>query len=510
MDGPHSINKRIRRFPREHIEIPGGKIRIWKRYPDGSIKFNKHFVKLWSLLRSTGLFVNRGGVLMTEFTRPTVDTSTLIGTSFLTDPSSIVRVVLFDLKNEGGPIIISNRFLLETYSDGPDFEISWNIPERTDVRIGFYTSDTFEFNETNKLYLITGNKGPSIFNSNRYNNHKGSFRCGKISRIYVAVDKDVKVELNVKVIIPLERYFPVVAYQRPYTKYLNIPIKSRKSQCDNTSCNKVNNIQNNQTNSDHIECDPSHCDDVQYRIPVYTLTVPSPDSNMMYKRPTCQMKWVAEYIQEYLELTSLSITLFEPIEAQRTLYVSPQIQRTLSVSPDTYRLPITVYSYGIPVKSEVTMITNNAGTENRINEWGNDYVGLRLKPGRNMLVKIDYQFTAQIQVFVDTLDIIFRSTCQYYKAGLWKYHTNLNATTYTPEGDANIRIPVLPKISENEGPFIQRTINGSFLLQNDATDFNLTIYCEVENSIFNANNSYQVLEQGSYFNVTITYIPANP
>ena len=74
------------------------------------------------------------------------------------------------------------------------YEISWQVvdPITENFLIGFYTSDNFAFDVENVLFLITGNKGASIFCK-----PCGSFINFGTLNFYVATNEFVRV--NVKV-----------------------------------------------------------------------------------------------------------------------------------------------------------------------------------------------------------------------------------------------------------------------------------------------------------------------
>jgi hypothetical protein len=254
--------------------ICGEKILVYNIGEDGKPIFTKQFLKLWQLLTYTGPYAQRedGGIVET-FPLPENSLSKLIGIGQSVDPTSTVRLILFSNQTQNGPILDINPnipFLLTTYDASVNYKISWRIkPNREKIcnktKIGFYSSANFEFEIDNHLELISGNKGVCIFTEN-----SGSFICEMIKNIYVAVDQDVLVDVDVKVVIPNERLYP----PRSFTRYIKIY---------DDDCNK-------------------------HEIPVYTLSPVSQEVGL--KEASEGFRYIARLIREYLEKTSLSIILF--------------------------------------------------------------------------------------------------------------------------------------------------------------------------------------------------------
>ena len=154
--------------------------------------FDKEYAELWSILQDVGPSVNGGAGFSTDLPKPLLFVSKFTGISVLTDPSSPVKILGFDIKNldgpsamvsktplrghppqnaahfGGGPVAsIENGFTIRTFSDASNYKISYKIknltgglPNEPNVKIGFYTSNIFEFNVENILQLITGSRGP--------------------------------------------------------------------------------------------------------------------------------------------------------------------------------------------------------------------------------------------------------------------------------------------------------------------------------------------------------------
>ena len=415
----------------------GNKILIWKRSKDGTIIFSDQFKKLWFMLAFTGTIVNKGGGIGTNIPKPIALTSFLKGNSFLSDPTSIVRVVSFVLSDTDGPII-TDGIVLETYSDAPNFLISWKITGKhkthnnSNVRIGFYTSDIFQFQLTNNLYLICGNRGPSLFDANNTNCYRGSFECQSIPRFYVAVDKEVNVKLKVTAIIPKKRKFPIVTYEMPYTKYINI----------------------------------SNCKDIRTLIPVYTLTVPDPNSINIIKAPVKKFVQISRLIQRYLDLTSLTITLFQ--EQQRFKLLNMNNKKfgvNQAVRTEVYEnVPVIITQTAFDKYFNASLSSQNIPVRT---DWDIVYQGIKLFPdATTAAIKIDYKFSTLVRFNTEfppgPINIRLRVTAQwmdYFR--FWHYHTMVNET---------LAITEFPPFSS------QTTVQGSFMLKPDALDFNLTVY----------------------------------
>jgi hypothetical protein len=242
---------------------------------DGKPLFSKQYLRLWTLLTYVGPYAPRGeGAIVSSFLLPKNSLSKLRGIGQITDPSSSIRLILFANETLDGPINPINpntQFYLTTYNTAVNYEVSWKISKNNHcnkTKIAFYSSANFEFKIDNKLELISGNKGVCIFTKNT-----GSFVCEMIKNFYVAVDKNVLVDLEVKIVIPKKVVYPPPVY----TKYIKIFDKNCKKRI----------------------------------IPVYTLQPKSEDFGI--KKPTKYFKSEAKLIRRYLDETALSLTLFNPL-----------------------------------------------------------------------------------------------------------------------------------------------------------------------------------------------------
>ena len=241
--------------------------------------FTDEYLGIWSILSEVGKFDYFGPEFTTKFQLPASSETRLSGTPFLTDESSVVRVFSFIAENGDGPIIDDGGgFILNTVNDALNFRIKWKINKNSinlipNVKIGFYSSNRFTYGITNKLYLICGNKGPSIFNANKCNNYKGSFTCSNINIVYVAADNDVTINLTVQIIVPKKIVTPLLTIGKPVFQYYK------------TTNKKI--------------------------IPVTKLTLLDQTTLAAISKPLPCFKEEAKYVNKYLNDTALSITLFD-------------------------------------------------------------------------------------------------------------------------------------------------------------------------------------------------------
>ena len=281
--------------------------------------FSKEFLGVWDILSYVGTWGYMGPSIIKQFNLPPSSETRLRGISFLTDPSSIVRVFSFDIENTDGPIVNNDDefpfpFLLDTFSDALIYRIIWKISDAAisdNIKIGFYTSDAFDPNITNRLWLVCGNKGPSLFDANKCNNYMGSFICKYLSRLYIAADRDVTIQLRIQIIVPEKKVFPLFfedKYVYEYYKTQNGLIPVTKS------------ILLLDTGTTDIEGDTD------------IVTDPSTDITLETTTPLPCFREASEYVDKYINDTSLSITLFDPSEPTSGIMAKQFLSRTASVS----------------------------------------------------------------------------------------------------------------------------------------------------------------------------------
>jgi len=108
------------------------RIKVFEQRADGELRITKQFQQLWFDLFDIGIFLNRGGLITSDIPFPLRATSKLIGTSFLTDPSSIVRVVSFDLLTTNGAIT-TGGFELQTFNTGLYYKVSYKLLKKKKI-----------------------------------------------------------------------------------------------------------------------------------------------------------------------------------------------------------------------------------------------------------------------------------------------------------------------------------------------------------------------------------------
>ena len=262
--------------------------------------FDKKNAQLWSILSTCGFFQYTGAGVISDIPSPLIPKSILTGISQLSDPESPVRIINFKLDNTGGPIAsIDNGFVMNTYNNLSGYKISYKvvsdngIPLKSNIKIGFYTSDVFQFNVTNQVFLICGSKGPSLFTTNKCNSYKGSFFCNLINFIYVAVDADCNVIIKVKAIVPKKVIQPKITYDKPIISYFNT---ARNNSHDDCRCNKAG----------------KYClNNIPVAITKFACELPDAISLILIKKPLPGFRKISTIINKYMDEKSLSITLFD-------------------------------------------------------------------------------------------------------------------------------------------------------------------------------------------------------
>ena len=395
------------------------------QFRTGGLLFTKQFLPLWFYLYQTGITQYKGGFETKKILTPPTPVSKLVGTSFLTDPNSIVRVVSFEALNLDGPIT-TEGFQLDIFSSALILQVEWKIAPlnrhksrnntsvsdtpkgacRTDgVKIGFYTSDDVRYNTTGNLFLICGDKGPAIFNtgtsggaSSVPNTMKGSFTCKSYSRMFVALDADVQVFLKVTSRRPKVYSFPTLSEGEVYTKYLRV-----QSKCGDT-----------------------------FRLPVFTYRLIAPDFIEIDKQPSELFSTTAAIIQAFMMLTSLTLMFWdEPVEevpaGLQLQQVPPRVPYTI---PETVSSQITRYIVHSPVTTSFE--------EDRTGTWSDDYIGLKLYGSRitpEILPVIEWSLTVDGPVPEGTILTI---ECQWKSGALWPIHARVNPLTGEVIGECSL------------------------------------------------------------------------
>ena len=427
-----------------HYELCKCPTKFEKKIKKYSFLFERRNAKLWQFLSDTGTSNALGSGPIPPAPPQPSNKSRLVGTSFLTDPSSVVRVLGYTIDNLDGPISVQNDFIMVTYDGTVDYKISYKVTDiegnkpQSSVLIGFYTSNPFVFNQENRLTLISGNKGPSIFCANHCNNFKGSFKCKSTTFIYTAVDADVKVFITVKTIIPKVLIVPFITPDDPFIQYL----RSSTFDC----C-----------------CEKCLCKNRKIAVSITTTT----DFVTLIKNPTPCFEAISRFIHEYLDFRSLSITLFEPLVIDPSLY--PQSYKFPNVA-DTTKPGVLV---DVTNNSGYAAIRTN-GLPNRTYLWtGFNYIGLKLQgiPVINFY-KISYEVRfSVIKTNPNTPNIMFSPSIDlqgYYAFFRWKTFPR-----YDERGLPNGRT------SDSFGPFNLNqplVLSGVFFIDSGQTAFSLIIY----------------------------------
>lgn len=233
-------------------------------------KFCSQFSKLWKLLYSAGegSFPISSGVV-TSFDIPNKLVSKLVGRQELIDPTSIARIYTFTNEDLYGPVTNSG-YELNLYNDELSYEIKWQVKENVEgFIIGFYRSDGYPKDNTNTFSLVCGNKGASIFGKTC-----GSFICPGITNLYVASNKNVIINMEVRAIIPDKVIYPTITENKPYQKFITIQDREHN----------------------------------YFRLLAYEIRV-IPNTNNVIKKPGKHFISATKAIQKYLLDTGLSVSL---------------------------------------------------------------------------------------------------------------------------------------------------------------------------------------------------------
>ena len=457
---------------RNYITLPNGKeIELFTIDSNGVPIFAPEFIRLWSLLNDVGkasppTFVGK----ITDFSLPRESKSSLVGTPYLTDPSSIVRVYSFKNLTLNGGISngpISNEgFALDISNEDLYYKISWNIRNnnnKNNVKIGFYRSNGFTYNTTNNLALICGDKGPALFTRS-----EGSFTFEGISQLYVATDAEVTVDLEVSVVIPKKRISPLVTKCDPYIGYITV--------CDGST---------------------------KWELPVYKIkSIRQGYFRMEDKRATSMFKDAVKVIHNYLRRTALSLLLFddEPGEEVPSRLEQRIGSRLMQSQIKTYtNVGTRVYAPSIADYVTVGMNTNDIGPD-KIDEFARVHQGIKLERPENVsndtVPRISFRIlTGKTpnnlgKVFVGII-------VSYYINWRWPTHYRLD-NQGNVVGDA-----IYPEDSEAMFINIGDGLEHSFILKNDATDFSITVYY---NEVITSEAAQHLSDNTKFESITVEWI----
>ena len=425
--------------------------------------FKKRYAPLWQILSGVGKseYIQYGATM--DFPEQPSATSKLLGTPFLTDPSSPapVKILAFDLKNIDGPITnIQNKFIINTYNDAVKYKISYkiNIPHRhnSNIKIGFYTSNTFRLNQENKLTLITGSKGPSLFNANKCNNFSGSFICQFISYIYVAVDANVDVQLKIRTIIPEIVIIPNITFDRPHISYIEplLSLETKEGWLPE-KCSTFPRVE--------LNCK---------KIPV-AITKVKPGL-ILSTKPTHDFKKISKFINKYLNDTALTIILFEPTVSTQSIY--PKIYSFGNNTPNGIGFR-SFNPFSDPPLNPFLFIDTRNIPERTYYDFGS-YTGLKLIPPAsptpgNLFYRISFESSVNVIDFPQEYGII--AGIRKIQSGKWGGELFRTADEFgRPIGVSQIDFGM-------HLPFNVIPISGSFLIfSGDAPDF--TFFIEYTNA----------------------------
>lgn len=393
------------------------------------------YLELWTLLSYVGNFSYFGGGILTSFMLPTLSESVLHGVPFLSDPGSAIKILTFTQENTNGPVINNDDFILSMFNNLIHYRVTWQVLSTIPTKIGFYTSDEFVYDQTNYLYLICGNHGPSIFS-----NGSGSFTFTGYTTMYVAVDQNVNVKLTVQTIIPEIYTEPNLTFGSVYTKYF-----SPKSQ-------KL----------------------AHRKIPVYEsyltgeldysgITVPTPSMTKLYKQ-----------MSQYIISTALNITLYSNPQIPNDLSLLQPNTGTSALDPCTIPFPPQEHT-NVPITGTAvftSILTNTTEIpcfRSSITNYGNEvcYSLARHLRQYNFYPLITFKVFVDSKMEPSTSDHI---TFGIYKwaYGRWQYHQKLDRKTGISLGNANL----VNIVNGDEST----SFDDEMVLDQEATHFNITIY----------------------------------
>ena len=284
------------------ITLPNcDKVLVCKIGKDRKPLFTPQFMQLWLDFMFVGDFLFNYQSLNKLFPLPQLSNSRLNGIGQLTSPGSVARLVLFNSEGDTGPIQAidpNNNFTLLTFNSLSNLSVSWKVRQigpnydPKTLTIGFYTSANFKSDlPTNLILHMSQCDGPCLF----YGMDNGEVVIVGPSDIYVAVDQDVVVDLDVRVVIPKE----YGGIPPNYTKYIE--------------------VYDNQCNL--------------FKLPVFVQKPLDADNILVNITPTEQFAPFAFLIQNYLQSKTLNI----PIYYEDTQLIKEVgIPEPVSLSPNSY------------------------------------------------------------------------------------------------------------------------------------------------------------------------------
>jgi hypothetical protein len=398
----------------------------------GDVVVNPNYIELWDLLtNNVGESINMGGLDTTTFFLPKVSQSTLRSTKSLTGPKSKVRLLVFEqiinytpspedtefrgpIGNQGYALNIFNNLL--------KYQVSWEILSSKPTIIGFYSSGDFQLGRTNQLYLISGSRGPAIFQES-----SGSFVFGGDMNMYVVVNREVNVEVKIEVIVP-KRFFSPELTLGPYTKYFQL------GQGD--------------------------------QVPIYRSFI-RPDTYTIVTEPSCNFRNLYLLMLAYLEKTRLNLTLFadnlpqiNPLSLMAGIDIKflPQRHEDVPQSKGSGGGTSTIRTEGLTFSGGST--------------WGYGALAWEVSfvLAENLLQYKKFPLiTLEVNVGPSTSGGGFKTslTVKRFVNGSWTNHTDVDREHGTPKGSC------VKTVYLEDLPYEFRE---SFLLDQEATDYNVTVY----------------------------------
>ena len=411
--------------------------------------FCKQFIQLWELLYDVGVgdLPTYTGIIY-SFPLPDKPISRLIGFPTIVDSSSIFRVYSFINDDVSGPII-NHGYSLQSYNDEVFYEIKWKIEEDLDnFVIGFYRSDGFVNEITNTFSLICGSHGASIFRTS----------CGKmispgISNLFVAANKNTKIKLKIKVIIPDKLLYPRITMYNPYTKYITIQ--------------------------------DSNCMSIQ--LPVYKMFAFGETS--IVKEPSKYFVEATTIIKNYLRRTGLPIRLLPDGKLPKSLYSFLNNHNSSIIDTIEFN-PIPKNGVGSITTKPLTICDSDYFVDGLPR-------GIKLSTPINKVAKITFRISTN-STNLECYDLEYRVQ---YKSGTCFYtHNKLNENGLiesTAESLVNIK------------PGLERPIIGIYKLPQTAVAFAITIYFNVTANVdlITKENTINTLVKNTVFDyIKIEYV----
>lgn len=344
-----------------------------------------------------------------------------------------------------------------------NYKISWEILSSRKTKIGFYTSDEFKLGVLNKLYLICGSKGPSLFSES-----VGYFIFTGNMNLYVAVNRDVEVILKVDTIIPKLYFFPTLTPHNEYIKYI----------VNGDRCHKAQKV-------------PLYITFLTRETSFSGRTVPGREFEKLY------MEMI-----KYLEETSLNLTLFEFPSALLTIESNFGLAKIPKFQTLTYK---NVPSFRQINNYYVTNTDNIRSVENPLNPQNPKgstlfltgqyrFISFVLNPGlRPNKLHAVISYKLNIRNYANA-EGVYEITLWHWTYGRWSYLDNVDRKTGNSLGKCYVKgtVPGLDSVAKS----------GYFILDQDATEFNMPVYV--------LNNLTVIYEEIKIEYVRLPYIPLLP